>query len=508
VYTIHTMGFIRKIKRNGKTYLAEVENQRIRGKVVQKHIRYIGKEADGKTILSSSISDATVDKVRLHGPLMVLNHLAGEIQLSEMLGEYGEEILSLVYAHCLDYKSINQMSSWFENTDLNMILELNNLTEKKLLDALDSLEKKDSDKLHGEIFNKVKARYKLDTNGLVYDVTNTYFYGKKCPFGKYGKDNDGVKGRPLIQIGMAVTQKEGVPVFHSVYDGNTHDSRTFRDAITHLEDFNISESIFVFDRGISSEQIQKEIHQMNCKVLCGLPIVGGFRDIAKKHISEHNFFELGNRVKLNESVFYVITVPHKIGEICGTLAICFNEQKRKDLKESRYDEIVNAQGLLQKRKRIKEELEVFSKQGILNEKFLKEEETFDGYSFIFTTAEITKEQMVHLYFDKDLIEKAFQSIKGVTRLQPIRHWLYNRVKAHVFVCYLSYLLLSLLRLRVQKLRLSPVSALRELDSLYRVYIRDVKKNFKVSKLVALNKNQEKIIRAIDKKLCAQYVCSV
>ena len=116
--------------------------------------------------------------------------------------------------------------------------------------------------------------------------------------------------------------------------------------------------------------------------------------------------------------------------------------------------------------------------------------------------------MVHLYFDKDLIEKAFQSIKGVTRLQPIRHWLYNRVKAHVFVCYLSYLLLSLLRLRVQKLRLSPVSALRELDSLYRVYIRDVKKNFKVSKLVALNKNQEKILRAIDKKFCGQYICSV
>ena len=49
--------------------------------------------------MSSTISDTTVDKVRLHGPFMVLNHLAGEIQLSEMLWEYGEEILSLVYAH-------------------------------------------------------------------------------------------------------------------------------------------------------------------------------------------------------------------------------------------------------------------------------------------------------------------------------------------------------------------------------------------------------------------------
>ena len=38
------MSYIRKIKKNGKVYLAEVEGKRINGKVVQKHIRYIGKK--------------------------------------------------------------------------------------------------------------------------------------------------------------------------------------------------------------------------------------------------------------------------------------------------------------------------------------------------------------------------------------------------------------------------------------------------------------------------------
>ena len=36
------MGFIRKIKQRGKTYYAEVENQWINGKSVQKHIRSLG----------------------------------------------------------------------------------------------------------------------------------------------------------------------------------------------------------------------------------------------------------------------------------------------------------------------------------------------------------------------------------------------------------------------------------------------------------------------------------
>ena len=42
VYTIYTMSFIRKIKRGNAVYLAEVKNIRVDGKVVQKHLRYVG----------------------------------------------------------------------------------------------------------------------------------------------------------------------------------------------------------------------------------------------------------------------------------------------------------------------------------------------------------------------------------------------------------------------------------------------------------------------------------
>lgn len=40
------MSFIRKIKRGNSVYYAEVENKRIGGKVVQKHIRYLGKDPE------------------------------------------------------------------------------------------------------------------------------------------------------------------------------------------------------------------------------------------------------------------------------------------------------------------------------------------------------------------------------------------------------------------------------------------------------------------------------
>jgi len=199
------MSFIKKIKRNGKIYLAEVESVRVGGKVVHKYLRYLGKESDGKTILTTSISNAEIESVKLSGPLMVLHSIAESIGLPGILGEYSKEILSLVYAHCLDYESLNHMKKWFARTDLNLILGLEALTEKRLVNALDAMESEHFITNQVKIFDKVKSVLKIKTKGVVYDVTNTYFHGKKCSKAKYGHDKENRKGHKLVQIGLAVT---------------------------------------------------------------------------------------------------------------------------------------------------------------------------------------------------------------------------------------------------------------------------------------------------------------
>jgi len=110
--------------------------------------------------------------------------------------------------------------------------------------------------------------------------------------------------------------------------------------------------------------------------------------------------------------------------------------------------------------------------------------------------------MVSIYFDKDLVEKAFRSLKGVIKLRPIRHWLHNRVIAHVLICFLAYLLLSLLKYRLRKIEISPIEALQEVDSVYKVYLKDKKNNLNFSRIVTLNEKQEKILKTIDKDIIA------
>tara|TARA_Y100000031_G_scaffold81550_1_gene89934 strand:- start:199 stop:891 length:693 start_codon:yes stop_codon:yes gene_type:complete len=218
-------------------------------------------------------------------------------------------------------------------------------------------------------------------------------------------------------------------------------------------------------------------------------------------MAKNEFLQYKNRVRLKKTIFYAIARPYTIGEVKGKLVMCFNEQQRKDLRESRYDEISNAQELLKQGKSIKQGLDrFFDPSGNLIIKELRAAEKYDGYSLIFTTARLAKDQIVRMYFDKDLVEKAFQSLKGVTKLRPIRHWLYNRVTAHVFICYLSYLLLTLMQIKLEELRITAPHALKELGTMYRVYMRDTRKGFQITKVVTLTKKQEKILKAIDIKL--------
>jgi len=292
------MSFIRKIKRGGKVYYAEVKNQWIDGRCVQKHIRYLGKDVEGKVVLASSISNVEVSEVKLFGPLIVLDYIARKIDLASLLGEYGKELLSMVYAHCVDSQSINKMQRWFDRTDLSFLLSLEVLTEDRLYRALDSIEQLQSHDIQRQIFERVIAQHKIAVSGVVYDVTNTYLYGNKCRLGKLGHAKDGHAGRPLIQIGLAVTRNEGIPICHKVLDGNVHDVRMFQDFLTDFRRYHLRSGLVVYDRGISSARNLKEMKGLSWDTLCGLPMKGLLPQKVRSCIAKNELIAIKNRIRL------------------------------------------------------------------------------------------------------------------------------------------------------------------------------------------------------------------
>ena len=499
VYTIYTMSFIRKIKRGNAVYLAEVENIRVDGKVIQRHLRYVGKEVDDRPFLTGPVERAKVDKVTVFGPLLVLDAIAKELDLVGILGEYGDYLLSLAFAHCVSPDSLAGIADWYRETEMADLLDIPDISYKKLLEALDSVE--ESDLPQSRIFDRVKTSLALAPKAYFYDITNIYFYGWGCPLARKGHNPDGRRG-PQIQVGLAVTQKEGLPIYHKVYEGNIFDAKTLPDI---LESLPRGEEVrLVWDRGISSKLNFRQAHQAGFQVLCGLALNKGLKKEADKILTEKTV-SLKNRVRLKSSTFYVRKLKYQAEGIRGVIVVCLNERERLATRERRYDEIDRALALLEKKKPIKEGLRKYLDKNRIDQAAVQRGERYDGISVIFSSRDLPEEEIVRGYFEKDRVEKSFRCLKDVLDMDKVRFWLASRVKGHIFVCYLAYLLLSVLS---HKLKGTPTGAepLEMLKTMYRVYLHDPKSGNKFIKTVMLSKAQEEILKAVDPKLLSR--CSV
>ena len=494
------MVFIRKIKKGNYTYLAEVENKWIKGKVIQKHIRYVGRELNGEVIKAGTIENTEVTKVTTWAPLMILDTLAKQINLCEHLGDYGDYILSLAYAHCLEPKSLNKMGDWFKRTDLHNMLNIDDLSEKKLYHALDSINEKNSLLIQRDIYNSVKEVYNLNSKGYVFDVTNVYFYGSECSIAKKGRSKEG-KNKPQVQIGLAVTEKEGIPIFHKTYEGNIIDPRIFQDMAPTFHELNIKDLFIVWDRGISSKENITDARKAGFHVICGLSIRLNLKDYVRRLKEKEKFMKLENRIRLKSSIFYCIKKKFTYQEINGYSVLCYNEEIARSNKEKLLDNIYRAKENIEKKKPFPDYLKKYlNEDNSINEEKIRSDLEFEGYSLLFSTKNLDVEKIVRQYFDKDKVEKAFRCLKSTLGIRPIKHWLEERVKSHIFICYLSYLLISLLETKLKIKKISVTNALDKLNTAYKIHLKNKRLKEEFTKIVTLSTEQKTIMKAVDKRI--------
>ena len=171
--------------------------------------------------------------------------------------------------------------------------------------------------------------------------------------------------------------------------------------------------------------------------------------------------QLPHRHRVGQTVFYTLLRPYQMDGVRGHLALCLNERQQRDARESRRDEILYAQKLLAQGKSIKPGIGTVLRcaRQPARRQVGRGRRVRWLLLRLLRPAPCPETKMLSLYFDKDVVEKAFRSLKGITQLRPIRHWLAERVHAHVFLCYLAYLLLSLLQYRLRQTDFTAESAL-------------------------------------------------
>lgn len=132
-------------------------------------------------------------------------------------------------------------------TSLGEVLELGRVSEDELYSAMDGL-LDEQERIEKELASKHLKGGSL----VLYDITSTYFEGRRCPLAHLGHSRDGKHDKLQIVIGL-LCAPDGCPV--AVFDeGNCSDPATVNGQIAKIrERFGIERVILVGDWGMIAE---------------------------------------------------------------------------------------------------------------------------------------------------------------------------------------------------------------------------------------------------------------
>jgi transposase len=413
---------------------------------------------DGKTIARE---DVILTDGREYGASALLFHLAKRIGLDKIIYSRNEpwvrDILAMVIGRIVYQGSKLALS---KVSEYSCLWEICGVTDQKIdvdkhcYDAMDELLAR-----RQFIQKKLATKHLSEGSAILYDMTSSYFEGEydSSELVTYGYNRDKKRGKKQITIALICT-KEGCPVAVEVFAGNTTDCTTVESKIMEIKSkYNISNFIFVGDRGM--------LTQKNIELCSDIPNITALTHSAIKKLCEGEHVQLslfdedtGTEITLPEEplVRYILRKNPARGA---------KEQKtRQSLVKKTEEELFKI--AIPKRKADDKTLaaraaKVFYKyktekyfswaiQGgriIYSRKtdVIAEAEKYDGLYVIRSnvpSALMNTLEVVNAYKSLINVETAFRNIKTVQlEIRPMYHKTDDRIKAHVFICMLSYYLL-------------------------------------------------------------------
>lgn len=453
------MAFIRKIKKGNSTYLAKVESYREAGTVRQRVLEYIGKEVNGKPVVKVDIQKVNVSSVKRYLDIEILHQLSTELGLPAMLGINFKPILALIYAHLLQKNSIRRLPEWFEQTTIYETLSCNPFSTKDLYESLSHLENIEFEIIEKQLIGFWKKLAPGDHNSVVLDVTDTYFSGSttECK-PRRGKDGNVSK---LLQIGLIVSFKNGFPLLHKTYEGNVSNVKIFQDMLKSIADNGLRG--IILDRGFFSKENIISLKKLGMHVIVGVKQTSVIQRKYLDKIRRDKIYNKKNQVILKETIVYISSFRY----LGGQLIIIYNPA-----------------------------LEVLKRDKILSGEEEGRDIKYVGYSLVYHSTKYDDNEVVKKYFEKDVVERAFKTLKGPLSLRPIRVWLRRHVEAHVKLCYLAMAILSLLDFRSKKIKLTGTEALKKMQQIYKVNLKHAVTKREWVKVVTLEKSQKELLKVL------------
>lgn len=321
------------------------------------------------------------------------------------------------------------------------------------------------------IFYQVADLLSLDVDIVFYDTTSLHFEindedegdaadrmrGSAAAGGKHyaaprkrGHSKNGRGDAPQIVVGLAVT-RDGFPVRHWVFPGNTVDVTTVARVKEDLKGWQLTRCLFVGDAGMVSQANFQALAKGGGKYLMAMPMRRG-DEVTETVLSRQGRYR---KVADNLEVKEVVVGD---GERRRRYAVCFNPQEARRQRAYRNERLRELAAelaclvpgeaghskrvrALRSNARYGRYLKETTQGLVIDRQAVAELERFDGKFVVHSNDDtLTAEDMALGYKQQQRVEEAWRTMKSGLKMRPVFHWAPHRIHAHIAISVLSLLL--------------------------------------------------------------------
>lgn len=360
------------------------------------------------------------------------------------------------------------------------------LTDEDFYRTLDVLIE-GKEKIEKSYYEKNRNLFNGKLDLVLFDTTSIYYWGNDGPANQddllqYGFSKDGKGNLKQLIVGVLMTT-DGVPIAHEVFPGNTADVNSFSRIVTILkEKYSIDKVILIADRGMVSEDNLVHLEQSGLSYIVGIRMRQLPQSLKQKLLvpldEEEERFELEYLDKAADNLYVKEFPVSKFSD--DEINDLFVKKIKKGI-TSTFDEKTIIEAVKKRRffvcfnpfvqKFNKQKREFFTrvierkikttpiKDWIVKngyKKYLKfekglspsidydrlrDEQIYDGKWIIMTNEKNISSYTAGTYYKSlQTIERGFRDLKSLITVQPIFHYKEQRIKAHVFACFLSLII--------------------------------------------------------------------
>ncbi len=383
---------------------------------------------------------------------------------------------------------------WYPATALDDLLGIpaGSVNDTRLYRCLDRLIPHKT-KLERHLRERYGELFEAEFDVLLYDLTSSYVEGaaEKDPMMQRGYSRDHRPDCKQVVIALIVNI-EGFPLSYETFDGNRADVTTVEAVMRMVErKYGRARRVWVFDRGIVSEDNLAAVRRRNGQYLVGTP-----RSKLKQFEQE---LLAGNWEQVRDDV-EVKRVPMPGGEETYVLCRTAARREKEAAIRSRFSERMEqalarltkhvAEGKLKDRNKIERRLgrmearypqvaDLYQMQAVEEESGVRVEwrmlperkawqEAREGAYLLRTNLQAgSAPELWSKYIQLTEAEAAFRALKSELSIRPLYHQLEHRVKAHILVAFLGYALWVTLKhlLRRKNSSTTPLQALALLSTI-------------------------------------------